>query len=297
MSFKSKLTDLRPARQKFSKAISLLSGGMVNAEYFPEGRLTVYPWDNQVDEWIQGRLRKGNTKGRTLLFHVLPKVCDMNGCPLDKFISSEVLMVLMVSRSILRNDVVEFESECPDCQTNHVNKLKVPDQLEKIGAKNSSWPGFDLIDLPTVGDQIKTRLVTLGEELAIIERPEADRGNICSDTIARLVAGIASINDGTPDRAIDVVNWFRALCPSDQEYLLEAFDKTQPQLGVAVHLKCDACGKEFDHVLQLDNDFFRRPGTSSNRGKVADTSGPGVQVKGADARPQQSTGVGVAKAN
>src|ERR1039457_4761744 len=100
MPITSNLKDLSPARDRYSKKVQLLSHGTINGQFFPDGQITIRPWDFQIDDWITTRLRRGLIKGRTLLFQVLPKVCDLNGCPVDKFIASEVMTVLMLSRSI-----------------------------------------------------------------------------------------------------------------------------------------------------------------------------------------------------
>lgn len=271
MAIKTKLKDLRPSRERYSRQVKLLSGGKINGEHFPDGMITVYPWDNQIDDWIQTRLQKGALRGRTLLFNVLPKVCNLGKCRMEDFVSTEVMGILMVARSILRNDVVTFETECPSCGDKREHQLKIPDQLEKVGEKKANWPGFDAITLPECQDVVKVKPITVGDEMAILDRTEAERAAHCSDTVARVIAGLVSINESTPDNAKEAVTWFKALSPSDSSYLLEEFDKAQPQLSNVVHVQCDDCNHKFDHGLRLNEDFFRRSNPPGDRGKVAGT--------------------------
>jgi len=290
MAINTKMKDLRPSKERYAKKIRLLSGGKINGEAFPDGALTVFPWDNGVDDWIQTRLSKGALRGRTILFSVLPRVCNLGTCPLEKFVASEVMGVLMIARSILRNDTVIFETECPQCNHKAENKIKVPEQLERIGEKKADWPGYDVILLPDCGDEVKVRPITVGEELAVIDRTETQRNQTCSDVVARIIAGIVSINESKPDNAKEAITWFQALPPIDADYLINEFDKAQPQLSNVVHVQCDECGRSFDHSLRLNEDFFRRSGPPSGGGKVDDSVRTGVQNKGSNSGPIKGPG-------
>jgi Zn ribbon nucleic-acid-binding protein len=197
--------------------------------------------------------------------------------------------ILMISRSILRNDVVIFETECPACNDKHQHQLKVPDQLERVAEKKADWLGFDLITLPDCQDVVKVRPVTVAEEMTLMDRTEVVRAQTCNDTVARIIAGLVSINDSKPDNAAEAITWFKALPPSDSDYLIEEFDKNQPQLSNIVHVQCDECGHNFDHGLRLNDDFFRRVSPASDRGKVADVVRAGVQDKGSGSGPNKST--------
>lgn len=294
MPLQTKLTDLRPAREKYSRTITLLSGGAACPGAFPEGKLTVFPWDSKVDEWFATRLRRGAGRGRTIFFYLLDQLCDLNGCPRDKFIASEVMTVLMVARSILYQDAVEYSAECPECGAVERTQLKIPDELEKIGEKAPDWPGFDTITLAKSGDVVRVKLLTVGEELAILERSEEQRRR-CSDSVATVAAGIVAVNDGKPDSAAEVLTWLNALPPADFEQLSVQFDKLQPQLSTAVHHQCGSCGAAFDYSLRLDVDFFRREGLSGDRKQVETDVRTGVLQPGVDRRSNSDAGLGAAK--
>jgi len=297
MPIKTNLRDLNPSRDRYIRSIQLISGGHFNGAAFPDGMITVYPWDFNVDEWLTTRIRKGALKGRSILFNVLPKVCNLGSCKLENFIASEVMLVLMVARSILRDDVVEFEHECPSCGHTGSDRIKVPDQLERIGEKKLGWPGYDLITLPKIKDVVKVKPLTIGEELQVLNRTDHERAATCSDSVARVMSGIIDVNDGKPDSAMELIQWFNALPPSDQEFLLEEFDKTQPQLSQVVSMECDSCGVKFDRALRLDEDFFRSAGGARHRKSLAQSDTPGVQGSGVNDRPVEGAGVANAKSS
>jgi hypothetical protein len=255
-AIKSNVTDLKPSKDRFKKQIKLLSGGKVNENHFPGGQITIYPWDYKVDEWIQKRQRSGIGSTRSLMHNLLPMLCNLNGCPPDKFIASEVLTVMMVSRSILLNDKVSFDYACPGCKKTGAGTVKVPDELERLGEKPETWPGFDIIVLPDCKDSVKVRPLTVGDEISIDSRTDLQKSR-CGEAAAKVIAGVVSINDTTADKVDELIQWFESLPPGDQNHLIREFDKLQPQLSTDIHLECNECGKQFDYTLRLDPDFFR----------------------------------------
>lgn len=277
MPIKTNLTDLRPAKEKYARQIELLSKGFANRQAFPDGKITVFPWTGEVDDFIATKLRKlGTNKGRQLLFQIIPKVCNMNGCAIDDFIASEVMLVLMVSRSILHDDKVTFAPECPSCGFSKQETIKIPDNLEKIGEKAIDWKGYDLVTLPACKDEVAIKPLRVKDEISVSDRPQAIKDQV-PDLIARIIAGIHSIGGGT-GTLNELIQWHRALAPSDQQYLSEKFDELQPALSTKISIECEQCGKEFDHFLQLDEDFFRPSGAARHRRKVEAKVPPSVQI-------------------
>jgi hypothetical protein len=280
MAFKTNLKDLRPARERYSKEVVLLSNGFADPKAFPEGKIKVFPWDSAVDDWIAKRVRKGNVKGKNLLFQILPQVCDLNGAPVGGFIASEVMAILMISRAIIRNNEIVVTPKCPECGHQEEGKIKIPDDLERVGEKSETYAGVDLVTMPSCKDVVGIKMLTIDDEIAVTDRKPSPRMPQIPDHVARVVAGIVSINDGKADSVIEYVNWFQALDPADAEYLIVRFDELQPQLSTQWEVDCGECGKEYSHVIQLDEDFFRRPGAARNRGEVAVVGNDGLQGKG-----------------
>jgi hypothetical protein len=286
MPIKSNLKDLTPSKDRYTRKFQLLSGGRINGEFFPGGQITVYPWDFQVDEWISARTRKGLIKGKTMLFQVLPKVCNLNGCPVEKFVWSEVMMVLMLSRSVLRNDELKISHSCPSCQNDAEDTVKIPDQLEKIGEKGADWPGYDEFTLPDSADVVRVRPITAGEEMRILDRSENDREKICSDDMARVISGIVSVNGGVADTPSELLTLIKAYSPKDVECLVEQFNKAQPQLSQVLHMQCDSCGNKYDYILSLNQDFFRTSSEARIGKPLQKANDPSVQKPWSPVSPQ-----------
>lgn len=266
MPFKTNLTDLRPSKEKFSKKITLLSRGYYNQSAFPDGEITVFPWDSSVDDWILNKMRKGGLKGRTLIYNVLPKVCDLNGCVAGSFLSGEVLLILFVAQSILRDGAIQTKGSCPNCGHEHEETIKIPDQLERLGEKSVDYAGSDLVHLPKANDDVRIRPSTVDDEMAVIERAkDKTEANPISNRDAQVMQSIVSINDGRPDGVKDLTVWFRALPLSDVEVLLQKFDEIQPRLSLSLTIQCDECSTAYEHDLTITDEFFRRTSAASGR--------------------------------
>lgn len=296
MSIKTNIKDLRPAKEKYCREVELLSKGYFNRAAFPDGKITVLPWDSSVDDWIARRLQKGGNSGRSLLFQVLPKVCNLNGCKVDDFIASEVMLILMVSRSILHRDAVTYEAVCPECDFHSPTTVKIPDQLEKVAEKPGDYPGYDQLTLPECQDIVQVRPLTIKDELDVVSRPEDVRQRTLPDQSARVLTGIMTVGGGKPENLMELVGWFNALPPGDSEFLAQEFDKIQPELSRTVKHKCDACEHEFSHILQLNEEFFRRGGTPESRKQVAPAGNPSLQKQGTPDKPVRRAGSDPAKA-
>ena len=280
MALKSNVKDKTPARDRFKREIQLLSKGYFNKTAFPNGNITVFPWDTNIDEWFaaQARKKSGND-GSRMMFDVLPLIANMNGCKVEDFLASEALLVLLVSRSILHGDSVDFEAVCTHCGHKQAESVGVPNDLAKKGEKALDYPGYDEVTLNHSKDVVRLRPSTIGDafRMSEIDQNPAFKFVKVSDTIKNLAQCLISVNDGKPDDIKEVVEWFGLLHPGDTEQLLAFFDTIQPSLDMSVTVGCESnsCGKDFEYNLRLDADFFRRcrlPGTSAKVGAVSGVS-------------------------
>ena len=114
MPIKSNLPGLEPRREKFKQEIQLLSGGYTDRKAFPNGMITVYPWDNSVDEWFRERLRKGSGEG--VVWDLVTIIANMNGAEYTKMVIGDVYTIILVSRSIRYQNEVVYTSRCPNCR-------------------------------------------------------------------------------------------------------------------------------------------------------------------------------------
>lgn len=263
MAIKTHMTKLTPRREQFKKVIQLISNGAGNRNAWPNGQLTVYPWDSSIEDFILSAARKGG--GRNLLFDVLERICDLNGASLDDFYSDEVNTILLVSRSLTSDGVVGYVCECPNpaCGNKTDEHIRVPDELEPVGIKSASWPGYDRIKLPVCGDWVQIRPLQIKDERILLERKSDQRSNL-SDTVLRILLHIQAVSDdeatlstATPDTLEQLVTWYNALHPKDSKFLDDQERANSPHLNTAIPHKCEACGREFTRILNFDQDFFR----------------------------------------
>lgn len=255
------MTTLTPRREQFKKEIQLLSRGAGNRAAWPDGKLTVYPWDSTIDDFILNAARTG--KGRSLLFDVMAQICNLNGATVDDFYSDELNTVLLTSRSLSTDGKIRYESTCsnPSCGAKADESIKVPEELEPIAAKASDWLGFDRITLPDCRDIVQIRPLQIRDEKILLDR-KADQKAVISDTILRVLMHIQAVGTtiddlGKPETLEELLVWYNALSPKDCKFLDEQERVHSPHLNTAIPHKCSQCGKDFTHILTFDQDFFR----------------------------------------
>jgi len=248
------MKTLTPRRQAFKREIILLSHGFSNRTAWPGGKLTVYPWDSEVDEYLIEMARK--TSRQQLVFGLLGKLCDLNGGKIDEFVADEVQTVLLVARALSTEGTVHYTSQCPFCAAKKIEQIKVPDELEKAGEKPDDYPGYDDITLPMCKDVVRVRPLLVKDERVIEDRSTEQKQQV-SDTRLRLLLPIVSINDTKPDTLEELIAYSKALHPRDAKFIEEEERRLSPHLNTNLPHVCDDCGKQFTHLLSFDQDFFR----------------------------------------
>jgi hypothetical protein len=255
VSIKTKLSIDVPSREKFKQRIRLISGGACNRKAFPDGEVTVYPWDLSIDDWVLSQGRKGSN-----LFELVPQVADLNGAAVDDLFIGDATTILLVSRSLRHNSVLEFSPTCPHCnRVNKPEKLKIPDNLRKVSERPIDWKGTDTITLPDCEDVVVIRPLRVRDEKALEERG-AEEVKAVPTLTAHILATVVSINDSTPDNLRELLGWFKAMSANDQDFLNQSIDSCHPRLDNDVEFQCDFCNEKFVHTLDLSKPFFRRVG-------------------------------------
>jgi hypothetical protein len=253
---KSNVTDKRSRQEKYKQVIPLPSGGFTNRSAFPDGKITVYPWDSLTDAWLtEASQRATETEQGHLLFKLLEKVCNLNGCPVTDFVLGDVNAVLLTSRSIQTENQVNYTATCPSCGHEEQDDVKIPDELEIVGAKGQDYKGTDKITLPTCLDVVELRPLRIGDVVTIATRTPENK-KVVSDHVANLIAPIVTINDTQADRLEELVEWYLALPPKDAAFLESETDRLSPHLNQHLPHTCDRCGKSFDFRLIIDAAFF-----------------------------------------
>jgi len=254
MAIKTNMKQMVPRREAFKRQIRLLSSGFVNRKAFPNGNITVFPWDSRIDEWLTQQTRADGLQ--TALFDLVNKVADLNGCPPEEFLVADVNTVLLVSRALRYNNEVLYKSSCPSCKRQDTETIKVPDDLEKMNEKPDDYPGWDEIVIPDCRDVLRVRFLQIKDELGVARRSDEDKVKV-PDRIARIIRAIVSVNGTTPDDAGEMVTYYECLSPKDATFLEEALEALEPRLDTLIWHQCKGCGTKFKHELVIDQQFFR----------------------------------------
>lgn len=253
MPIKTKLTDLTPSRTTLKKEIQVLSHGYYTADKWPDGNVTVYPWDSYIDSAF---LRKVETQNAELaIYDILPRVCTLNGMPLDDVLIGDAQTILLVARAARKACKVEVSVPL-DSGKMQAFTINIPDGLERIAEKSANYVGYDNITLPVCEDVVALRPLTIGDERAVLSRADTERAQL-PDRILRVLRSIVSVGDGKPDNPEELITYWKALTPQDQSYIFDQQDLLYPHLNNTVTFVDTETKKSFKYVLDLDSKFFR----------------------------------------
>ena len=264
MAIKSNITDRRSRREKFKREITLVSGGFAKPDAFPGGSITVYPWDSSIDAWLTDAANKATGTDRDrLLYDLMAKVCNLNGCPLEDFVLGDVNTVLMTARSIANQSRIQYMTKCPKCGQEELDTVQVPEELQPLAQKAAGYKGLDVITLDESKEIVEVRPLRIRDELAIAGRGAPERERISSH-IAHIIAPVVTINATQADRIEELLEWYESLSPHDSQQLENFIEASTPHLNQELPQKCDSCGNLWTHRLVLDQEFFRtgRMGTA-----------------------------------
>lgn len=268
MAIKTKMQSLLPRREQYKKVITLMSHGYSNPTAWPDGLLTVYPWDSEMDAYLLDASRHDNPT--TVLFDLLERCCNLNGGRVDDFVADEVNVVLLVSRALASDNIITYQSRCPFCGTRRQEKVKVPDELEKVGEKSKDYTGTDLVTLPVSKEAVAITPLLVRHERLLAARTAEEKAQI-NDVEMRTMLAVVTINDTKPDTAGELARWLRALPPVDIRSLTEQQRILSPHLNTLLPHTCEnpICRQEFSHLLTFDQDFFRPAKPTRQRGAVS----------------------------
>lgn len=258
MPIRTNLKDLAPSSERFKKEIALLSGGYSAPTLFPGGKVTVYPWDTEVSAWLASdrTLQPGR-----LLYALTGKLTGFNDEQVQKFVAGEITLVLLVARAAANEQQINYTAKCPVCGVLERCSVIVPDALTRMGEKPDKYVGWDEVTLPDSKDVLRIRPLLVSDEIAVAERPRT--ANDISDTGARLITAILTVNGGAPDSIDERKQYYLALSPKDRQFFTSEVDRLTPHLDTRIHQKCPSpsCKNEFTHELTFDEEFFRPSGS------------------------------------
>lgn len=253
---KSNMSVDSPSRERSKVKIKLISGGACNRKAFPDGEVTIYPWDISIDDWI---VSSGKSQDKSL-YEVIPKIADLGCAEYTELYIGDATTILLVSRSLRHGSTLEVKPTCTECsKVNKAEKIKIPDQLRKLAEKPLDWGGTDKVTLPDCKDVVEFRPLRVSDDKAINARSYEIAKDI-PVIAAHIISTIVSVNGGAPDSVKELITWFRAASAVDQDFLNAAINDMHPRLDNEVLFKCDFCDEVFGYTLDLGKPFFRRPG-------------------------------------
>lgn len=255
MSIVTNLKSKAPRRQQYKEQIQLVSHGYSNPEAWPDGVITVFPWDNEIDEALVNLSKRASARN-TMLYSIVEKLVDLNGASADDLVAEEVVTILLCARALSNNGVLMYQSRCPACAYTTEETVKVPHELEKISEKSKEYPGYDDIVLPVLNDIVRIRPLLVRDEKSIAE-VISEKVFKSSESVLRAIAPIVSIGGGIPDNKQELIEWHGALHPTDVKFLADEERRITPRLSTTLKHECDRCGIGFEHTLSFDAHFFR----------------------------------------
>jgi hypothetical protein len=261
MAIKTNMKSLQPRRQVYKREIQLLSRGFSAPQAWPDGKITVFPWDSDIDAFIMEQTKKEHGN---LLYDIISKVCNLNGASVDQFVWGEVNMVLLLSRALQFNGIVEYNSYCPFCSSTAKETIKIPDELSPVGQKEVGYPGYDEVTLPDCGDVVRIRPLLVKDQKKIEDRAKDVLWQGYTERHLSIFLPVIAVGGGPIESLEEVAQWYNALTPNDARFLEEQESDLMPHLDNRIPHKCDKCQRNFNHILTFDQEFFR----SRSRGRT-----------------------------
>lgn len=262
MAIKTNMKSLQPRRLTYKREITLLSRGFSAPQAWPDGKITVFPWDSDVDAYLLEQTKQ--TDKGPLLYGIIEKVCNLNGASVDQFVWGEVNALLLLARALQFNGIVEYESNCPYCGSTANETIKIPDELQPVGEKEKGYPGWDEITLPDCNDVVRIRPLLVKDQKKIDQRAKDELWAKFTERHLQIFLPVISVGDGAVDNLEEISIWYSALTPNDARYLEEKENELAPHLDSRIPHKCDKCLRKFYHTLTFDQEFFR----SGSRGRL-----------------------------
>lgn len=257
MPIKTTLPSLAPATERFKTTLNLISRGYsLPKDLVPNGAITVYPWDTEISEWIVDASATVQRDDAGFSARVVGKLTRLPTAVVEQFVASELLLVMLVARSLTSNGKLSYVARCPHCGAEQAQcVIKVPDDLGILGQKPADYPGYDMIKLPC-GDELKVRPL-LVNDLAKIT-PDLSKRFGVSNLALQNMRSIMEVGGGTPDNVDELVTYYKALPPADIDFLRAKLNELSPALDTLVPHVCDraSCQRSFKYNLGLNYDFF-----------------------------------------
>lgn len=241
-----------PSRELLKTEITVLSHGYYTNGRWPDGKITVFPWDSYTDDLLLRRVR--DNASDVALYDLLPRLCTLNGVPLNSILVGDAQTILLVSRAARKSCkiMLSYTSQGKTKDT----QIIIPDQLSKIAEKSADYPGYDTIILPDAKDEIALRPLTIGDMKSVYSRTDDEKIQLPNKIMSALIA-IMTVGGSKPDNPEELQHYWDAITPTDQQYIYDQQDALYPHLSDTVELVDTDTNEKYSFKIDLDSKFFR----------------------------------------
>lgn len=252
MALNTRLPSLVPTSERLKQRVELISRGYSLKPEIPDGHITVYPWDSEISDWV---VTATSAQDKLFSVEIVQKLTRLPTAMMDRFVASELLMVMLVARALTAGQKLRYSARCPHCQAvQKESAVSVPGDLTVLGQKDSAYPGFDMITLPVTGDEIKFQPLRVAHLRALADK----RPKGITESGSNFALSIQEVNGSLPEKTEELFQYYLALPPEDVTFLQQKSKELSPALDTRVEHRCDseACRQKFHYNLGLHYDFF-----------------------------------------
>jgi hypothetical protein len=244
---------------KVSQVFTLPSHGFPYPDAFPEGRITVYPYNSEVEQTIadEGIVPQERINKAVKCIAAFPEVFNT-----DDLLVGDQYYVFAASRSMSGDAQYKFKTQCSSCGKQEEHEFTLPNGLP-IKEYPATFKEPLTFDLPDLKDTIGIRFLRVRDEKQIRlfcktrKQVHNEQGDIT--ITARLASHIASVNDGQPDNLDEAYEYVKGLAGADFIKLRTEIQKSQPGLMQLLRVQCphSDCNTVYTTVFPINADFFR----------------------------------------
>lgn len=257
MAIKSNISGIKIIDE--SVRALLPSGGFYLPNYLLEnGTLKIKPWGHTLDKEI---VKSAKKKGRDIFLKIIQKVTDIPIELIPSVLIGDATTISLVARSLRKSGQMVYTSRCPSCDRTEEEHIRLPDDLRLKNSPDGGYSETYEIILPKIEDHVKLSYISLDTVDKARDRTESIFNNKIGIDLNTILYTIVEIGDGKdygkPENFDEICTWFNALPVSDQTFLEESANKSQPSYVPEIEHLCSNCGTTFYHTIRLDEQFFR----------------------------------------